>query len=85
MCGPGANTLTTLMTAIVANTPAADAVGTSSAAQVTGGVFCNTNGNNWVVSAGLINGGFFCADSTGYSGKRTSVVTPLATYSCPTS
>jgi type IV pilus assembly protein PilA len=84
ICGPGTNTLTTLLTAIVANTPlTTDTVGTSTAAQAAGGVFCNTNGSAWVVSAGLINGGYFCADSTGFSGKRVSNVTPLATYNCP--
>lgn len=86
VCGTGANTLNTLMTAIVANTPlTTDVVGTSTAAQVATGAFCNASGNAWVVSAALINGGYFCADSTGYSGKRTLTVTPLATYNCPAS
>lgn len=69
--------LSTLTAAIVANAPGSDTVTTSGAVQVaTAGsqtTYCFSNASAWVLSAPLNAGGFFCSDSTGFSGKRTTL------------
>ncbi len=88
VCSAGANTLTTLITAIIANAPGSNTAVINGATQVlTAGsqtVNCNTDGSAWALSAPLNTTGTFCADSTGFSGKR---VTALATgtFVCPAS
>ena len=89
VCSAGANTLTVLMTAIAANAPGVDAPVINGATQVlTSGsqtINCNTNGTNWVLSAPLnAGGGTFCADSTGFSGKRATALL-TGTFVCPAS
>lgn len=86
VCGNSTNSLTSLLTALVAvSTSTTDTAATSTTAQAANGVFCNADLTRWVVSAPLNAGGFFCADSTGYSGRRTSAITPLASFACPAS
>ncbi len=69
--------LSTLTAAIVANAPGSDTVTTNGTAQVaTAGsqtTYCFSNASSWVLSAPLNGGGFFCADSTGFSGRRTTL------------
>jgi type IV pilus assembly protein PilA len=89
VCGAGTNTLTSLMTALTSvSTSTTDTAATSTAAQTganSNTVFCNANATAWVVSAPLNAGGYFCADSTGFSGKRVTAITPVGTYVCPAS
>jgi len=71
--------LSTLTAAIVSNAPGSDTVVTAGTAQVaTAGsqtTYCFSNASQWVLSAPLNGGGFFCADSSGFSGKRNTAQT----------
>ncbi|MFM2424170.1 MAG: hypothetical protein RLZZ70_561 [Candidatus Parcubacteria bacterium] len=73
----GAGGLATLTAAIVTNAPGSDTVTTGGAVQVaTAGsqtTYCFSSASAWVLSAPLNGGGFFCSDSTGFSGRRTTL------------
>jgi type IV pilus assembly protein PilA len=74
VCGAGTNSVQGLLTALIAvSTSTTDTAATSTAAQAANGIYCNANANQWVVSAPLNSGGFFCADSTGFSGRRVTL------------
>jgi hypothetical protein len=67
-----------LITAIATNAPGVDTAVINGAAQVaTAGsqtINCNSDQGSWALSAPLNGGGFFCADSTGFSGRRTTLL-----------
>ena len=79
-----ANGLAGLRTAIDNNMPTATLVTPDTAAlQTSAGINCNDIAGAWVLSSPLTSG-YFCADSTGFSGTR---VTPLPSggSNCPAS
>ncbi|MCU0678624.1 MAG: type II secretion system GspH family protein [Candidatus Pacebacteria bacterium] len=81
-----ANGLSTLTAAMTRNAPGSDTVVNDGAAQVAnpsgtaGTVNCNDIATQWAVSAPLnrASGGYFCADSTGFSGIRTTALSAYA-------
>ena len=80
VCGGSAaqNGLLVLRTAIDTNIGTAGVAGNDSTTQqITTTINCNDLPSAWALSTPLTNGGYFCADSTGFSGKR---VTALSAY-----
>ncbi|MBY0309948.1 type II secretion system GspH family protein [Patescibacteria group bacterium] len=86
------NSLGTLLTGIARTAPGTDAAVLTATVQTantdgTGGsINCRDAATTWVLSAPLARstGGFFCADSTGFSGVRTTPL-PAANTACPAS
>jgi prepilin-type N-terminal cleavage/methylation domain-containing protein len=66
------NGLNALLTAIDSNSAAAGTPVIDGAAQTPSTINCNDTQGDWALSAPLATGGYFCADSTGFSGKRTN-------------
>ena len=79
-----------LLTGIARTAPGSDTPVTSATVQtanpagVTGTINCRATDTTWVVSAPLnrATGGFFCADSTGFSGIRVTALSAAST-GCP--
>ncbi len=83
--GTGATSTEQLRVAAASNSADADDAMSANAAGSATVAVCNDNANAWAVSAPMNGGGFFCADSTGFSGKRTTTLTAAGDIDCPTS
>ena len=77
--------VTPLLTALDNNTPATSIVTVLATAGTATTVICHDSATGWVAAAPMSNGTqYFCADSTGFAGLRTSVVAASA-VTCPAS
>lgn len=88
----GAGGLAAILTGIARTAPGSDTPVTTATAQVAnptgvaGTIICRSTDTTWAVSAPLNRaaGGYFCADSTGFSGVRVTAMTAAAN-TCPAS
>ncbi len=59
-------------------------VGVVDAVQTATTVSCSDAATSWVLSAPLLGGGYWCVDSSGAAGRRTTLA-PAAATACPAS
>jgi prepilin-type N-terminal cleavage/methylation domain-containing protein len=70
---------------LFADTTIARAITAAEAANgTTNNVVCGNSTSAYAISAGLLGGGYWCVDSTGFAGARTTALTAGATV-CPAS
>ncbi len=72
------NSLVALRAAADANSAASPQAPDTATLQTSSTIVCNDTSTDWALSVPLAGGGYFCADNTGFSGRRT---TPLPAFS----